>query len=234
MTGIIGALDIEVKLLIDELEDKKTEEHSIMTFYSGRLRGRDVVIAQCGVGKVAAAVCAQIMITRYNVAAIINTGVAGALNPLLRQGDVVFASSLVQHDVDTTAFGDDPGYITATGCVYMRCDEALSRALGYGKLASDRYTSTFSTIATGDQFVHSEERTNFIRGTFCADACDMEGGAIAQVCIMAGIPFAAARCMSDNANGEAAIAYSDFAPIAAQRCANIVMNALEQNVGGVF
>lgn len=223
MIGIIGAMDIEVNSIAAAMADAEKQTISGIPFVSGKLSGIPAVIAKCGIGKVSAAVCAQILISVFRVDKIINTGVAGGLAPVLRQGDIVAATGFVEHDMDTTPLGDAPGYLSGLDIITLPCDNELSELAATVSAQSQEYSTVRGIIATGDQFIASRERSDFIRSTFNAAACEMEGGAIAHVCYMGGIPFAAVRCISDNADGEAGMSYADFSVIAAERCAQLVL-----------
>ena len=122
MIGIIGAMASEVDGLKEIMEDVKIANISSVDFYLGRINNVYVVVAKAGVGKVNAALTTEIMILKYNVSKIINVGVAGGLEPTLKIGDVVIGDSVVEHDMDTTPLGDEPGFITGLDCVYMDCD----------------------------------------------------------------------------------------------------------------
>lgn len=223
MTGIIGAMEIEVRSITAAMTDTETKTISGIPFAAGKLNGSPAVIAKCGIGKVSAAVCAQILISVFNVDKIINTGVAGGLAPELRQGDIVVASGFVEHDMDTTPLGDAPGYLSGLDIITLPCDEEISGLAAAVSEQNKDYNTLRGIIATGDQFIASRERSDYIRTTFNAAACEMEGGAIAHVCYMGGIPFTAVRCISDNADGEAGMSYADFSVIAAERCAGLVL-----------
>jgi len=230
MTGIIAALGIEMALLRQNLENERTREIAGRIYYSGRLCGRDVVLAVCGIGKVNAAVCAQTMCLEYKPDLIINTGVAGALADGLGVGDVVVAGSAVQHDRDTTACGDPPGTLDLGEglMVNLPCDESISAALLEQAQSLDA-SAVLGTVASGDQFIHSAERKGFIRGTFNAACCEMEGGAIAHVCALNGVKCAIVRVMSDSADGGAPVDFTQFAPRAADLSARIVRGFLASN-----
>lgn len=218
MLGIIGAMDIEVNKLLEEMGESITTEAGGISFHRGILRGCDVVIARSGVGKVCAAVCAQLMITLFGVDAIVNTGVAGGIMSDLRQCDIIVADAFVQHDVDTSPLGDPRGFISELGVVEMVCSHRLASMLC--DISSE---ARQGQIATGDQFIADHERAMDIAEEFGAAACDMEGGAIAQVCRMNGVRFAAVRCISDNADGSAGLDYASFAAKAADKCAGMVI-----------
>lgn len=129
MIGIIGAMHIEVETVKSLMENKVSETVSGMEFVSGTLFGRKIVVAVCGIGKVAAAMCAQTMILKYSPECIINTGVGGSLDPELHICDVVIAESLVQHDMDTSPLGDPVGLISGINIVNIPCDGRVTAAL---------------------------------------------------------------------------------------------------------
>jgi len=218
MLGIIGAMDIEVSKLLEAMEVESATETAGITFHKGTLRGCQVVVARSGVGKVCAAVCAQLMITLFGVDVIVNTGVAGGIMKDLRQCDLVVADAFVQHDVDTSPLGDPRGYISELGMVEMVCSHRLS-----AMLCDISAEARQGQIATGDRFIADHEQAMDIAEEFGAAACDMEGGAIAQVCKMNKVKFAAVRCISDNADGSAGLDYASFAVKAADKCAGMVI-----------
>jgi len=218
MLGIIGAMDIEVNKLVEAMEVESTTETAGITFHKGVLNGCQVVVARSGVGKVCAGVCAQLMVTLFGVDVIVNTGVAGGIMSDLRQCDLVVADAFVQHDVDTSPLGDPRGYISELGMVEMVCSHRLSAIL-----CDISAEARLGQIATGDQFIADHEHAMDIAEEFGAAACDMEGGAIAQVCKMNKIKFAAVRCISDNADGSAGMDYASFAVKAADKCAGMVI-----------
>lgn len=227
MIGIIGAMSIEAEQLTAKLGEPKTRVLSGITFHSGRLCGHDVVIAVCGAGKVNAAVCTQLMITAFGADRIINTGIAGGLADGMRQGDFVVASAFVQHDMDTSAVGDPVGFISGINVIELPVDEKLSELLTQAARSTGEQAVTSGIVATGDRFIADRAESLRIAERFSAVACEMEGGAIAHVCYMAGVPFAAVRCISDNADGSAGLTYDRFRCIAADRSAGIVIKCLE-------
>ncbi len=226
MTGIIGAMKSEVDALKQELEGKKSEIVSGCEFVSGRLCGEDVVISQCGIGKVFAAVAAQTMILRYGADRIINTGVAGTLSDEIGVLDFAVSDAVVQHDMDTTAIGDAPGLISGINVVEIKADNALAKA-AEGIIREQGSKSLCGVIASGDQFINSKEKKNFIKKQFGAIACEMEGAAIGQVCYLSGVPFVIIRCISDNASGEAELEYPRLVALAAVKSQKIVKSLLQ-------
>ena len=222
MIGIIGALDIELERLIDAMQEPVHREISGVPFTCGKLLGKDVVIARAGVGKVNAAVCAQTMALIYEPELIINSGVSGALAPELRVGDVVIGTDVVQHDVDTTAMGDEPGFVSTVDRLSFPLDNFASTAIA---AAAEELgiRAVRGRIASGDQFVASTARKEEIVRLFSAVTCEMEAGAIAHVCFLNHIPCAVIRCISDGGNEEAPMSYEEFLPLAAKNSAELTL-----------
>ena len=222
MIGIIGALDIELERLIDAMQEPVHREISGVPFTCGKLLGKDVVIARAGVGKVNAAVCAQAMALIYEPELILNSGVSGALSPELHVGDVVIGTDVVQHDVDTTAMGDEPGFVSTVDRLSFPLDNFASTAIA---AAAEELgiRAVRGRIASGDQFVASTERKEEIVRLFSAVTCEMEAGAIAHVCFLNRIPCAVIRCISDGGNEEALMSYEEFLPLAAKNSAELTL-----------
>lgn len=226
--GIIGAMKIEVEKLCDMAENVKKEKIGGIEFCRGTLCGHDVVIAVCGVGKVFAAMCAQTMILHYAPDMIINTGVAGALANELRVGDVAVAENVVQHDMDTSPIGDPVGLISGINIVQIPADEKIFTALK--KTALDLgMTCLGGTIASGDQFIADKEKKGYIKETFSATACEMEGAAIGQVCFVNGTPFGILRSISDNGDESAGMSYDKFIGVAVDNSVKILTEFLKRS-----
>ena len=226
MIGIIGALEIELERLIGAMQGPVHREISGVPFTCGRLLGTDVVIARAGVGKVNAAVCAQTMALIYEPELIINSGVSGALSPDLRVGDVVIGTDVVQHDVDTTAMGDEPGFVSTVDRLSFPLDNFASTAIA---AAAEELgiRAVRGRIASGDQFVASTERKEEIVRLFSAVTCEMEAGAIAHVCFLNRVPCAVVRCISDGGNEEAPMSYEEFLPLAAKNSSELTLAYLK-------
>ncbi len=222
MIGIIGAMEAETKALVAAIEDPKTACISGISYVSGRLCGRDVVVATCGIGKVYAAICAQTMILRYTPALIINTGVAGTLSSELGIGDVAVATELVQHDMDTSAIGDPVGLVSGINRIYFEADitavEKMTNVLRDLGIRAVR-----GRIASGDQFVATASVKDMIRSRFGAIACEMEGAAIAHVAAVNQVPVAVLRTISDTADGDAVSDYPAFVKAAAARSVSVLL-----------
>ena len=200
MLGIIGAMDKETGILFDSMADKRETEYGYSRFVRGTLEGVECVTARCGIGKVHAAVCAYQLIRELGADRVINIGVAGALEEKLGIADAVIASSAVQHDIDTSPIGDPVGLISGPNIVHIPCDERMTGLITRAAELSG-IRSTVKAIVTGDRFVCGREDKSRLADLFGAAACDMEGGAIAQVCWAAGIPYAALRKVSDTLEG---------------------------------
>ena len=224
--GIIGAMSVETDALKAQIQDAKSETVSGIEFVSGKLYGKDIVVAQCGIGKVFAAICAQTMIIRFRVDKIINTGVAGTLCDELGILDIAVATDVVQHDMDTSALGDPVGLISGINIVKISADTSLANKIAKAAEAVG-VKCVKGVIASGDQFINNKERKNFIRTSFDAIACEMEGAAIGHVCFVNGVDFAVIRAISDNASGEADIEYPEMVRRAAAQSAAIIKKLLE-------
>lgn len=226
MTGIIAAMSCEAEMLLDIMQNK--EEHRVggAAFYTGKIANEQVVLSTCGVGKVFAASCALAMIIKFSPERIINTGVAGALSQSLNKLDTVIGTSAVQHDMDTTALGDLPGEISGIKKVFFECDESISEKL-LDSVNAIGGKAKRGIVATGDRFVSSAEDKAYIRKTFGADCADMEGGAIAHVCYVNNVPFAALRTMSDGADGDASGDFMEFCTKAAKISSNALIEYLK-------
>lgn len=229
MIGIIGALHEEVAALKSLAEHPEEKTVSGITYIIGKIAGRDCVVAQCGIGKVNAAVCAQTMILRFAPSAVINCGIAGALRPGLQVGDIVIGKDVVQYDMDTTAFGDRPGQLELgdESIVEIPCDQALYGELGRVCAEIHAGHSVLGRIATGDRFVSGREERLHIAKAFGADACEMEGGAIGHVCRLNHVPFAILRSISDSMEQNEAVDYLRFKQQAAQAASSLITAFLQ-------
>ncbi|MBQ7246592.1 MAG: 5'-methylthioadenosine/adenosylhomocysteine nucleosidase [Lachnospiraceae bacterium] len=238
--GVIGAMDSETAQLIAHLEGSRKETFSGLDLYIGTMHGKEVTVVKCGIGKVNAARTAQLLIDRFEPDAIVNSGIAGGTDPELSVGDTVVASGLLQHDFDLTAIGCVRGAMAGgdrTLPTIYPADERLVEALftaavrvSEGKRGGDTGSSCIpddttiarGIIATGDIFVADSATRHFIWDTFSASATEMEGGAIAQVCSLSGIPFAVLRVLSDTADGDASESFDAFEQKTADRSAAII------------
>lgn len=229
MLGIICAMAIEVEGLLNLMENKKEIKKAGATFTKGTIFGKDVVVTECGIGKVNAAVTAQVMIDLFSPTALINSGVGGALSEKLKVGDVVISTDAIQHDYDTTALGDEKGLICFAE--EQRVDIPASKDLCKKLLAAceslENTTVLTGRIATGDKFISDTKARLEIGREFNALACEMEGCAVGQVCYRNSVPFAILRCISDDLTNSTSMDYETFKGVAAAKTTTILSNFIE-------
>lgn len=227
--GIIGAMDVEVRALKEIMEDCDIEKISSVDFFKGKISGLDTVVATAGVGKVNAAVCAQTMILKYSPDYLINIGVAGGLSPELGIGDIAVADTVVEHDMDTTPLGDAPGFITGLDTVYINCSKKLSEMMYKASKSIDGINTVCGTIASGDQFIASNEQREKIKNTFKNTvAAEMEGASIGHVCKMNGVEFGVLRAISDGANSDSKMDFPTFTQMAAKNSIKIILELIKE------
>ena len=227
MIGILGAMDIELEALLADMENKEATQISGFTFFQGRLAEREVVIAKCGIGKVAAALCAQAMILHYRPTLLIHTGVAGTLTAALSVTDVAVGTEALQHDMDTSPLGDPVGLISGINKIYFEADKKAADL--FLKIAKeDGINAIGGRIASGDQFIASAEQKARIVESFGAIACEMESGAVAHAAYLNETPFVILRAISDSADGSSHMDYPTFLPLAAERSYQMVKKFLEK------
>ena len=230
--GIIGALPEEIEQFKEAIEERVVVSEGRFSLIEGRLEGKPVVLAQCGIGKVNAAMVTQLLL-RYGAEAVIFTGVAGAVADELAVGDLVIGSDAVQHDVDVTPLGFEPGQVPEEP-VSWRTDPELRRvALAaaaelVGREGFTGVTVIEGRVASGDQFIASPERVRWLRDTFGAVCAEMEGAAVAQVCANWGVPFVIIRSISDTADHQAGTDFLEFTPLAAERAKRVVRGMLRR------
>ena len=224
VTGIIGAMESEVTAIKDAMADVRVTRVSGMEFARGSIAGSEVVVVQCGIGKVNAAVCAQTLINGFGVDRVVNTGVAGSLTDELTINDFVVSVDAVQHDYDVTAIGFAPGEIPYTGMVAFPADEGMrERAVEAVRRAAPTSKVLEGRVCSGDQFIATTEQRERIVSTFGGLCAEMEGAAIAQVCHLNGTPYVIIRAISDDSDG---MTYEEFQAEAARECANAVLTML--------
>ena len=227
MIGIIGALDIEIKGLLALMTERRDRKICGITFSAGKIGGVDVVTAVCGVGKVFAAMCATVMCVKFKPALVVNTGVAGGVDNALGIGDILVSDSALQHDFDTTAFGDPRGWIQALETVNISADrQAVDIMLSSAKKAGLK--AYRGIVASGDCFVAEGEQKKKLRDDFGASACEMEGGAIAAVAAVNMVPFVILRSISDGADGGAPTDFPAFCKLAAGNSVKVLTYALPE------
>ena len=221
--GIIGAMQVEVEILLGAMENKKVTQKAGTTFCEGRLEDLDVVVVQCGVGKVNAAICAQILCDLFNVTHIVNTGIAGSLNAKLDIGDLVVSSDAMYHDMDAVHFGYPFGKVPGMDTVGFPADpKMIDMAVAAAEAVNPGHV-TVGRVASGDQFVCEKALKEHIVSVTGALCTEMEGAAIAHAAHRNGVPFVIIRAISDKADDSAEMDYPTFERIAAHRCAAVTM-----------
>lgn len=209
--GIIGAMEEEVLALREKLMDVRQLQKASMDFYSGTLNGKEVVIVRSGIGKVNAGICTQILADVYQVDAVINTGIAGSLKTEINIGDVVISTDTLQHDMDATGFGYEPGVIPRmeTSC-FPADPELLKQAEAACREAVPKIQVFTGRVVSGDQFISDKKVKERIVRQFGGMCTEMEGAAIAQAAWLNGIPFVVIRAISDKADDSATMDYPTF------------------------
>ena len=237
MIGIICALPEELNEIREGMEPDGELEYSGMKYYLGKICGQEVVCAVCGVGKVFAAICAQTMVLKFRPNLILNVGVAGSLSDSLGVADVVIARQLVQHDMDVTALGEPLGKILGSDIYYIPTSEdvrdrlfsAIMELNAEKEFGGKEIKALQGTIVSGDQFISSKGKKQLLVEIFKALACEMEGGAIAQVCYVNKIPFCVLRAISDSADADAKMDYPAFVALAASNSAKVIRRFLKNS-----
>ncbi|MBB6671122.1 5'-methylthioadenosine/adenosylhomocysteine nucleosidase [Cohnella nanjingensis] len=222
MIGIIGAMQEEIDLLLEHLDDAVELKRSGIRYLAGSLHGKQVVICKSGVGKVNAAVCTQVLIDRFNASKVIFTGVAGALDPSLEIGDIVISTSSMQHDMDVTPLGYARGVIPYQAESEWPAGQALVQlAVAAGEKVFPGHCKT-GKVLSGDQFIADRAVVRQLHEELNGTCTEMEGAAVAQVCAMNEVPYVVIRSMSDKADGSADVNFAEFTVTAANRSFAIV------------
>lgn len=218
--GIIGAMDIEVALLKEQLTDPRVTHKAGSEFWEGTLRGLPVVIVRCGVGKVNAALCVQILVDLFDITHLVNTGVAGSLDPELDIGDLVVATECMHHDMQVGVFGYPRGQVPGMDVHAFPADPELTQAAeAVCQAQGVRYRR--GRIVSGDQFIDDSAVKQDIVSA-CGGVCvEMESASIAHAAYRNGLPFTILRAISDKADDSATMDYPTFEAQAARRCAAI-------------
>jgi len=226
--GIIGAMQVEVEILLSLLENKKETELAGSVFYEGQLEGLDVAIVQCGVGKVNAAICAQILCDCFRVTHLVNTGIAGSLDAKLDIGDLLVSRDAMYHDFDCVHFGYEMGRVPGMDVTAFRAGNTMIALASQAAETINPGHVTVGRVASGDLFVAekaAKDRIIAVTGGLCTE---MEGAAIAQTAYRNAIPFVILRAISDKADNSAEMDYPTFERIAAHRCAQVTQHLAKQ------
>lgn len=228
MLGIIGAMDSEVQELKNEMPDAKITSVAGMDFYEGHIHDKDVVVVKCGIGKVNAAICTQILADRYKVDSVINTGVAGSLNSDIDICDIVISNDAIEHDMDVTALGYERGVIPDMDNSVFHSDSRLIdvavKSIEEANLSVKIFTGR---VVSGDQFIAGKEKKDDLVNTFAGDCAEMEGASIAHVAYVNNIPCLIIRAISDKADGSAEMDYPTFEKKAAANSIKILKQLIK-------
>jgi len=224
--GIMGAMIEEIEPLLEFFKEYETIEYAKNKYYKTSYNGHTIIIAYSKIGKVFAALTATIMIEKFKVEKLLFSGVAGAISKDLKIGDLIVAKGLVQHDLDITAFGHPYGYVPEGEVCTLADEELLKISKEVAKQKSIDLKE--GIIATGDQFVASSERKEWIEGTFKAHALEMEGAAVAVVCDALNVPFFILRAISDSADMDAGFDFDEFLKSSAKVSADFIVKMVEK------
>lgn len=219
--GIIGAMDVEVATLKEIMQEKSEKEIAGSVYCEGTLEGLPAVVVQCGVGKVNAAMCAQVLCSCYGVTHLVNTGIAGSLDAKLDIGDFVISTDAIYHDMDVTNWNYPIGQVPGMDvCAFPADDKLIGLAYQVADTAHPGHVH-IGRVASGDQFIRTKEQKNKIIADTAAVCAEMEGAAIAHTAYRNGVPFVVIRAISDKADDSAEMDYPTFEAMAARRCAEV-------------
>lgn len=223
MLGIIGAMDTEVAKLKERMAEVEVVRAASMEFYSGKLNGAKTVVVRAGIGKVNAACCTQVLIDRFPVSCVINTGIAGSLRSEIDIGDIVLATDAVEHDMDVAVFGYAPGQVPGLPTDAFVADGQLRQI---AKESCEKVNPEIHVyegrIVSGDQFISSKEKKEWLIQTFGGFCTEMEGAAIAHVAYLNEIPFLVVRAISDKADDSAKVDYPVFEAKAVEHSVRLI------------
>ncbi len=228
MIGIIGAMDVEIEAIRSLMKDRQDVVISGVRYSEGTLKGVPCVVAVCGIGKVFAAICAQTMILTWKPDLLLNVGVAGSLSTGLSVGNIAIASCVVQHDMDTSILGDPVGMLSGINLIKLPADVDASAKLAEAAVSCGLTVKT-GVIVSGDQFIGDHDKKEWLRSTFGAIACEMEGAAIGHVAYVNSVPFAVLRAISDSYDTDAPqMDYETFKQMAAGNSIRVLRLFLEK------
>ncbi|MEK6307134.1 5'-methylthioadenosine/S-adenosylhomocysteine nucleosidase [Pantoea dispersa] len=229
--GIIGAMEQEVTLLRDKIENRQTLTLAGCEIYTGTLNGVEVALLKSGIGKTAAALGTTLLLELCKPDLVINTGSAGGLAPTLQVGDIVVSDEVRYHDADVTAFGYEPGQMAGCPAAFV-ADSALIDAAERVIKQLD-LNAVRGLVVSGDAFINGAAPLERIRSTFPqAIAVEMEATAIGHVCHQFKVPFVVVRAISDVADKASHLSFEEFLSVAAKQSSLMVENLLAQLARG--
>ncbi|ASY78168.1 5'-methylthioadenosine/S-adenosylhomocysteine nucleosidase [Pectobacterium brasiliense] len=219
--GIIGAMEQEVTLLRDRIENRQTFQRAGCEIYTGQINGVDVALLKSGIGKVSAALGTTLLLEHSKPDVVINTGSAGGLAPTLNVGDIVVSDEVRYHDADVTAFGYEPGQMAGCPAAFLADEKLIT--LAQEVIAELQLNAVRGLVVSGDAFINGAEPLARIRTTFPkAIAVEMEATAIAHVCHQFAVPFVVVRAISDVADKASHLSFDEFLSVAAQQSTRMV------------
>lgn len=224
--GIIGAMDSEIKHLLENMTDIQSVDRKGAQFHKGTLHGKEVVVAGCGIGKINAAVCTQTLIDQYHAGCIINTGIAGGMDPRLRILDVVVSDTVTSHDAHNDIIIKYPPYRVEFQADPQLVSWAVQAA---EKVCGDTHKCYKGRVVSGDQFIADSAVKAEVNRRLSPMCIEMEGSAIGQTAFLNDIPFVVLRTISDNADDSGESDYGQFEVEAAKHSAAIVMEILRHD-----
>jgi len=222
MLGIIGAMDNEVAILKAMMTEVKITEIAGMEFFQGILEGKEAVVVQSGIGKVNAAICTQILIDKFNVTGIINTGVAGSLRNEINIGDIVISTDAMEHDMNVKPLGYERGIIPGMETsVFVADFDLVELAKECCKEAVD-VEVFLGRVVSGDMFISDMDIKEKLSSRFDGYCAEMEGGAIAHCAQVNRVPFVVIRSISDKADNSAKMDYPEFEEMAIKNSVKLI------------
>lgn len=222
--GIISAMNIEMKLLKDSMTILYEQEYAGFKFYSAIYKDLNIVLTSCGIGKVNAASCTQILIDKFNITTIINTGIAGSLNKNVKLCDVVISSDATYHDVRKAQMKNCFPYME----FFIANEQLIKIAVkAYQNLSVKNYNYHVGRVVTGDYFISNDNLKESIQKEYMPYCVEMEGAAIGHVSYINKVPFIIIRSISDNANGKVNLEYPKFEKLAASNSSMLVLKMLD-------
>jgi adenosylhomocysteine/aminodeoxyfutalosine nucleosidase len=224
--AILGAMPEEVEPLLERVDNIIRVDYANNTYYKAKYKGKDIVIAYSKIGCAFSTLTATILIEHFKCSKLLFSGVAGAINDSLDIGDLTYATKLCKHDLDITAFGHEPGFVPE-GKVFIYPDNDLVEVAKDVANTKDIKLQG-GVIATGDQFIDSNTKKEWIKTTFNADAIEMEGYSVALVCDALKVPFFVLRAISDSANSDASFDFDEFLENSAKVSADFVLSMIEK------
>ncbi len=226
MIAVMCAMREELGPILKQVKVKETIEYANNKYYLATFQNKKLVLAYSKIGKVNAAMTATVLIEKFNADIVLFSGVAGAIDKDLKIGDLIIATKTLQHDVDLTVFGYKPGFIPESQ-IYFDCDKELNRI---AKTVSKKLGINVKKgiVASGDQFIHSREKKEWIAKTFAASAIEMEGGAVGCVCWNMKIPFFMLRAVSDSAEEGAGVDFDEFLESSSKLSARFLIEMLKE------